>query len=145
MDKEIIEIVILLIVFQFKHFIVDYIIQIADPEHTRKFDIFGWFSPLLKHASHHGLGSLAITALYLSYSNIGFTSIAFIFLIIGVLVFDTAVHFTVDRIKASPNFLGKYCYPTKEYFRSVGLDQMMHHFTHYIIIFTVMYVVHYWG
>ena len=59
------------------------------------------------------------------------------------------VHFTMDRIKASPNMLGRFkpltkeTYPTANeaaiksntyFWWSLGLDQGVHHLTHYVII-----------
>jgi hypothetical protein len=65
-------------------------------------------------------------------------------------LFDAAVHFTMDRVKASKKLLGRYKTltsdtaptATPEQWRSntlfwwaLGFDQLIHHLTHYVIVF----------
>ena len=123
---------VLLIVFQVKHFFIDYIVQFSRPYSMKKFDADGWALPLFKHATDHGLASAFIvsTVLY----SVGTPWLPLILLSLGAYVFDTGIHFTMDRIKASPNMLGKYQFPSKEFFYSLAVDQSVHHLTHYVII-----------
>lgn len=141
MDLIVVNILVFLIMFQIKHFLVDFIIQISDPDHIKKFAKEEWFLPLFKHSFHHGLGTAAIVTLYLSYCNVCPFSLKFYTIVLGSFLFDTIVHFCIDRLKASPNFGGKYAYPSKNYFMASGLDQMLHHLTHYSIIFGVLFFI----
>lgn len=141
MDLVIVNIAVFLLMFQVKHFLIDFIIQISDPEHGRKFAKTDWFFPLLKHSVQHGIGTASIVTLYLSYCGVCPFSTKFVMIVLGSFLFDTIAHFSIDRIKASPNLGGKYLYPTKEYFKYQGLDQMMHHLTHYTIIFAVLFFI----
>lgn len=137
----IIELMVLLVAFQFKHYIVDYITQFNNDDHYKKFQKHGWVRPLFLHAFQHGVGSASIAVLYLSYCSVCSYSLKFITIVLSVFLIDTVIHFSVDRIKASPSFFGKYEYPSKEYFRASGLDQMIHHLTHYGIIFYLVFLI----
>lgn len=125
------EIFVLLILFQVKHYIVDFVIQINDPNSMRKFDHTGWIGPLAKHAGDHAL----VTGLIVSIATQSWL------LTVALAAFDFVVHFTMDRIKASPHMLARYKYPEPVYWYSLGLDQSVHHLTHYAIIFSIIY----WG
>ena len=133
----------LLVAFQLKHYLVDFVIQINDPNGMRKFDATGWVMPLLKHASQHGLMSAIIAAsFYLALSTTEAVTLGFthLIIIIGVFLFDTSIHFTMDRIKASPYMLGRYGPNDKGYWYALGADQAVHHLTHYAIIgFLLLY------
>lgn len=146
---------VLLVIYQLKHFLADFPLQ-------GKFMLgkfkpgWGFVLPLLAHVSVHGLFTLLIAALVKP-------SIA-----IQLALFDMVVHFTMDRIKASPKYLGRFKPLTaKDYMRyapnpelisydenvedyvshgdmikgntyfwwSLGLDQGVHHLTHYAIIY----------
>lgn len=129
--------IILLVLFQIKHYVVDFKIQLDDPNNMRKFDSHNWVLPLLKHANQHAVGSTAIALVFL-VSN-GMNEWYHALVLPSIYLFDLIVHFSMDRIKASPNLLGRFKYPSKEYFRSLGLDQAVHHLTHYAIILTLLY------
>ena len=126
----------LLIVFQVKHFIIDYVVQFSRHDSMKKFEADGWVFPLFKHANDHGMASAFIvsTVLY----AVSTPWLPLILLSLGAYVFDLVVHFTMDRIKASPNILGKYKFPSREYFFSLAVDQSVHHVTHYVIIMVLM-------
>lgn len=136
MSSILITVFTLLIVFQVKHFIIDYIVQFSRPDSMKKFESTGWVWPLFKHANDHGMASAFIvsTVLY----AIGTAWLPLIVLSLGAYLFDLIVHFIMDRIKASPNMLGKYHYPDKEYFYSLAVDQSVHHVTHYVIIMVLV-------
>jgi len=124
------EIFLLLILFQLKHYIVDFVIQINDPNSMKKFDVRGWIGPLAKHAGDHSTVTFVIA--------IFFTNI---YLAMALALLDFVLHFSMDRVKASPHILGRFKYPEPGYWYSLGGDQAFHHFTHYLIIFIIVY----WG
>lgn len=156
---------LLLIIYQIKHFLCDFPLQ--GRYMLGKFKPGNeWILPLLAHASVHGVATFLIALCFK-------TKIAF-----WVALFDMAIHFTMDRIKASPNMLGRfkalsgteYMALAKEHqnagingflnldlkefakqkeiektFRSntyfwwsLGLDQGVHHLTHYAIIWCLL-------
>ena len=158
-----------LIAFQLKHFLCDYIFQTEWM--LGKFKTQGWGLPLAAHCGVHFLGTLLISFSFLYFFNnfierpldlafVGFASFK-----LGL--FDFVIHFIMDRIKASPNLMGRWKPLTAEqwvYYKgrtecnnvvgyanrdealnklkgnklfwwAVGFDQMVHHLTHYVIIF----------
>jgi hypothetical protein len=77
--------------------------------------------PLAIHCGIHSLSTLAIT-LYLKPS------------LWWLAILDFIVHFTMDRLKAGPRYLGRFSdIRSKAYWVSFGLDQMVHHLTHIYI------------
>ena len=112
---------ILLIVYQVKHFIADFPLQ---REYMLRKSVPGWdfLLPLLTHCGVHALGTLVIVV----FVNPTCWWLA---------LFDFIVHFFTDRIKASPNYLGRYNNLSQSGFWNIlGIDQMVHHITHIIII-----------
>lgn len=118
----------LLIIYQLKHFLADYLFQ-------NKYMLgkarAGWdfMAPLLAHVSVHGLFTFFI-ALYVS----GALSTA-----VGLGLLDLVIHFAMDRVKAGPRYLGRF----KDMFKSpfwwsLGFDQMIHHLTHIFIIWSLL-------
>ena len=132
-------ILILLVAFQVKHFLCDFPFQ--TPYMLGKFKEKGWFAPLALHAWTHAVVTFFIC---------GLVSRAPTKYVLVLMAFDFVVHFVMDRIKASPSMLGRYkALTAKEYpdatvaqkngntlfWWSLGLDQMVHHLTHYVIIY----------
>lgn len=136
MSPILITVFVLLIVFQVKHFIIDYVVQFSRHDSMKKFEADGWVFPLFKHANDHGMASAFIvsTVLY----SVGTPWLPLILLSLGAYAFDLVVHFTMDRIKASPHMLGKHEFPSREYFFSLAVDQSVHHVTHYVIIMVLV-------
>lgn len=116
---------VLLVLFQIKHFLCDYIFQ--GKYMLGKFKDHGWFLPLLSHVLVHVLGTALIIAIYAFY--IGTSWKAFFILI----ALDAVVHFTMDRIKVVAS--KQYTVQDKEFWWWLGYDQSLHHLTHYVIIF----------
>lgn len=119
-------ILVLLCTFQLKHFVADYILQ--TDYMLGKFKKQDWELPLLCHTLVHAF----------------FTFVICVALIDPVMAFylacfDLCVHFVMDRIKASPSLLGRFNPKQKIFWITLGIDQMVHHLTHYIIIFTLFY------
>jgi hypothetical protein len=128
---------LLVLIYQAKHFLADYPLQRRYM--LGKFrDDWGFFLPLLAHVAVHGGMTLCITWFLVGWKAIGFA------------LFDGTVHFSMDRIKASKKYLGRYKTLTAEtaptatpdqwrsndyFWWSLGLDQMVHHLTHYAIIY----------
>lgn len=119
---------ILLILFQVKHFLADYPLQ--NKYMLGKFKP-GWdfFWPLYLHAYIHGIITGLITLFFTG--NFKFS--------IQMFFIDGIIHFFMDRIKAGPKYLGRFkdMYDRK-FWWSLGLDQMVHHLTHYLIIYLIM-------
>lgn len=116
----------LLVVFQIKHFIGDYVLQTGWMVRGKSRAGPGFVFPLSVHVLVHAtmtLGILLIVNRDLWY----------------LAVLDFAVHFVMDRIKSGPRFLGRYTDTTKQSFWiPLGFDQMVHHLTHYLIIFLLL-------
>ena len=154
---------LLLVIYQIKHFLADYPLQ--GKYMLGKFKGgTDWVAPLLAHACVHG----AFTLLIASAFHCGYAPY--------LAVLDATLHFIMDRIKASPNMLGRFkalsanemreiLYEQEHYIKkfpgtttalnmqddfnrklksnvlfwwSLGLDQMVHHLTHYLVIYLIM-------
>ncbi len=133
---------LLLVIYQIKHFVADFPLQNAYMLQKFKPD-WSFFFPLLAHAGLHA--SLTFAIAY-SFSK-GNTLVS-----VQLAVFDLVVHFCMDRIKAGPKYLGRYkALAASEYMSStpkqkienklfwisLGVDQKIHHLTHYAIIYVL--------
>lgn len=133
---------VLLIVFQLKHFIADYPLQ---GKYMLKKFASGteWILPLLAHTGVHAVMTFAIALVFGASLSLS----------VLVTLLDMSLHFLMDRIKASPDMLGRFKPLTAEtYFNStdkqkrsnvlfwwsLGLDQGVHHLTHYLIIYLLV-------
>jgi len=131
---------VLLLAFQAKHYLADYPLQRRYMLGKFK-DDWGFFLPLLAHVSVHALGTFLIACWF----GVGKA--------ILLAIFDATVHFVMDRIKASKKYLGRFKPLTAEtaaiatpiqwkhndyFWWSLGVDQMVHHLTHYAIIFAIV-------
>ena len=114
----------LLIFFQVKHFIADFVLQnVWMLQKSRP----GWdfVLPLAIHCSVHALTTLVVT-LWLAPQ------------LWWLAVLDFAVHFVMDRIKAGPRYLGRFTdVRGKAFWVSFGIDQMVHHLTHLYICYLI--------
>ena len=129
------EIFILLITFQLKHFICDYPFQ--TPYMLQKANLTGWIKPLAAHAFIHAAFTFTLVMWFLLLNNT-IVNYIYIWLPICLASADFIIHFTVDRIKASPKIGGRFK-PTQPYFWwALGADQMAHHLTHYTFIYTII-------
>lgn len=144
---------ILLIIFQLKHFLADYPLQ--GKYMLGKFKDKGWILPLGAHCLVHALFTYIIAICYTTQT-----------ISIIAAVADFIIHFAMDRVKASPKMLGRFTAMTKgqmlnivavrehnknkEYGKdiirsnvffwwSLGLDQMVHHLTHYGLIALILF------
>lgn len=153
----------LLVAYQVKHFLCDYPLQTEYM--LGKFKPGSNFiAPLAGHCGVHVIGTFVISSTYFYHKDI-----LRINEVIAVCLFDFIVHFVMDRIKAGPQWLGRYKSlsagefmtliakekngPTAEtvkarrnnkfFWWSLGLDQQVHHLTHYCIIFYLLHVIGY--
>lgn len=116
---------VLLVVFQIKHFIADFPLQF--PYMLRKLSP-GWefVFPLSLHCSVHALLTLLITLL--TVPSLWYLS-----------VLDFIIHFVMDRIKSGPRYLGRFNDVHRSpYWIAFGFDQMVHHLTHFWIIWMLI-------
>ena len=123
---------LLLIVFQFKHFICDYPLQTQYM--LGKMKDTGWVKPLAAHAGIHAIGTF-IVAYYFLNLNYYLDSIAFATIL---AIADFILHFIVDRIKASPTIGGRFRPEQPQFWWALGADQMTHHLINYIFIFIIV-------
>ncbi len=149
----------LLVIYQVKHFLFDYPFQ--TDWMLGKFKP-GWdfLGPLATHAGLHGLATFIIV------QAVGFD----FFSGVTLGLFDFVVHFTMDRLKAGPKYLGRFkplspkeyhelktntqeikigevyglsitkkkLLDNKYFWWSIGFDQLVHHCTHYAIIYVLV-------
>lgn len=87
----------LLLLYQLKHFLADYPLQ--RPWMLGKF-LPGWafVAPLAAHCAVHGAFTFFIAAVYSGRPALA----------VGLALFDFVVHFLMDRIKASPKWMGRW-------------------------------------
>ena len=128
------EVFLLLILFQIKHFICDYPLQTAYM--LGKANTKGWVLPLAAHAAVHALFTFAITLI--AFQPTYFLDAVVLATVLALL--DFVIHFTVDRIKASPNLGGRFKPTQPQFWWALGADQMIHHLTHYLFIFIIVVI-----
>ena len=128
MALEIVMIFALLLIYQIKHYFCDYLLQTEYM--LGKFKRDGWVIPLTMHSLVHAVVTFAILVNFRED----------MMMVVYLSLFDFVAHFIMDRIKASPNLLGRFNHQQKEFWWAVGLDQMWHHLTHYVIIFAVLFL-----
>ena len=119
------DIFLLLVLFQIKHFICDYPLQTQYM--LQKANKENWIKPLLAHAGVHSIGTFIVV----SFFNI---KLAFV-----LAFFDLILHFIVDRIKASPNIGNKWGIDKPYFWWALGLDQMSHHLINYVFIYIIVF------
>ena len=115
------EIFFFLVLFQIKHFICDFPLQ---REYMLKKTLAGWefIPPLALHCAVHAVFTLAIV-------------LAVNPQLWWLAIFDFGAHFIMDRLKSGPQYLGRFNDRDRPgFWNALGLDQMVHHLTHYIII-----------
>ncbi|WP_375202850.1 DUF3307 domain-containing protein [Hyphococcus sp.] len=116
----------LLLTYQAKHFISDYLLQTTWMANGKMKPGWGFLYPLTLHVLIHALLTLTIVLVV----NPSLWWLALV---------DFAAHFTMDRIKSARSLLGRFGNPQKQSFWiSFGFDQMVHHLTHYFIIWQLV-------
>lgn len=119
-----IEILVLLLFLQIKHFICDYPLQNAFM--LQKVNKEKWVIPLFAHSLVHSIGTFIVFV----YFSLKF---AIIFAIA-----DLVLHFIVDRIKASQNIGNRWGIHTPYFWWALGLDQMTHHIINILFVYILV-------
>jgi hypothetical protein len=128
------EVFALLVLFQIKHFVCDYPLQTKAM--LGKMNRTGWVWPLITHVNVHALGTYLLVVTFTLITGMEF--IAAITLAYIIAMADFVLHFIIDRIKASPNLLGRFK-PDQPYFWwALGADQMAHHLINYVFIYIII-------
>ena len=130
-------VLILLVLFQLKHFLADYPLQfqwmLKKGSNLRS----EWIPALLAHSYFHGAGTYSIFFIAYLLHLPGMEKITAL-MAMGAALFDFCVHFIVDRIKASKQLGGRWS-PDKPYFWwALGADQMAHHLTYIYILYKLL-------
>ena len=112
----------LLILFQVKHFVADFVLQNVWMLQKARPD-WDFVLPLAIHCGVHA-GLTLVAALYLNPT------------LWWLAVLDFVIHFTMDRLKAGPRYFGRFHdIRGKAFWVTFGLDQMVHHLTHLYICY----------
>lgn len=115
-------ILILLVAFQVKHFLADYVFQTEYM--LGKFKENGWFGPLFSHALVHAVLTYCIAAAYIDYGAA-----------LTLAMLDLTTHFSLDKLKVE---MSRNTNPKeKPFWIYLGIDQMAHHLTHYFLIYLI--------
>jgi hypothetical protein len=101
---------VLLVVYQIKHFVADYPLQ--SRYMLGKF-MPGWefLSPLLAHVGVHAGFTYLITIIVFGCFKGPWWSSPFLASVptaLAIALFDAVIHFFMDRIKASPRYMGRW-------------------------------------
>ncbi len=116
---------LLLVLFQFKHFAADFPFQ---SQYMLKKVRPGWdfVPPLALHCAFHAFLTLSVVW-------------ALVPSLWWLATLDFAIHFMMDRIKSGPRYLGRYNNLSKKAFwNCLGFDQMVHHLTHFYIVWMLV-------
>lgn len=93
-----------------------------------KFNLVGWFKPLAAHAAVHATVTFGIALYYVPEYTVAFA------------VVDGIVHFCIDKWKVEVS----RPYDSKlhaEFWQLLGIDQFLHHITHYMLISMMMHLM----
>lgn len=150
---------VLLAVYQLKHWMADYPLQ--NEYMLGKFQPgWGFVGPLAMHVTIHG-GLTFIIVVAVTHM---------LGLALAVAAFDLTVHFFMDRLKAGPKYMGRWKPLTAAqwmdakkkltlgiwdksenpagalqgnvlFWWALGIDQMVHHLTHYACIFFALHAL----
>lgn len=127
-----IEVLILLLAFQVKHFLADYPFQ-HRYMYENKGKPTGWIVPLADHATVHALITIIIVILYLLSKTPGILAGSALYYIAITALFDFVTHFVIDRWKATR----KGGPDTSGFWINLGIDQGLHHTVGILIIYFI--------
>lgn len=152
----------LLVIFQFKHYYADYKLQ--NEYMLGKFKEKGWVKPLAAHCFVHASFTFVIAAITLNLYTM-FALAAFDFIVHFIMDRIKASPKLLGRHKAiSPekykqlkndilvtskvgdweafdqarDMFGMAMESNRKFWLALGIDQMVHHLTHYVIIFVIL-------
>jgi hypothetical protein len=117
----------LLLIFQLKHLLSDYLLQ--SRYMLGKFNAdWSFFLPLAAHASVHAAFTLGVCCVFAPT-------------LWWLALLDGVSHFIIDRVKAGPRWLGRFNDKTRPAFwLALGADQSAHHCVHYYCIYRIVEV-----
>ncbi len=95
----------------------------------------------------HALGTLIVISSVYFYTSLEQFVVMYhnnqshiiLFTLLGLTLFDFIVHFVVDRVKAHPDLGGRWKADNPKFWWALGGDQAIHHLTHYIIIYVLVF------
>ncbi|MEM7404474.1 MAG: DUF3307 domain-containing protein [Pseudomonadota bacterium] len=119
----------LLVTFQLKHFIADFPLQTSWMLNKR---LPGWsfVLPLAAHCAVHA--GITLLIVLIVHPTLWWLALV-----------DFCVHFVMDRCKSAAHYLGRFNDPTRQSFwNCFGFDQLVHHLTHYFIIWQLAAAIH---
>lgn len=170
-ETQVVIFLILSVIFIYKHFIADYLLQ--GKYMLGKFKEKEWELPLAAHCSVHAVFTFFIAYAFVTTSNAWQIALQ-------CAIIDFVIHFTMDRIKASPKLWGRYesldksnyvgvakmaegdflgvvvnekdanrrkewakgrLLSNKYYYWTLGFDQKVHHLTDVLIIAIIMGII----
>lgn len=111
---------LLLIGLQFKHFLADFPIQANWQYLLKKSQNEGWALPLAIHAASHGVLTWLVCVWVVGWAAV------------WMALFDFVAHLCIDYWKAH---LTHYTIDQKGFWVTLGVDQMLHHYTYIAIAF----------
>ena len=114
------ELLIILALFQIKHWYIDFVNQ-SDEEVKYKGSYLDWRG--VKHSLKHGVGTFGVLFLFCSFEAS---------LIFGAI--DFLLHYHIDWTKMNK---GNRDITTKEFWNHLGLDQMAHQLNYIGIIYAL--------
>lgn len=119
---------VLLFLFNVKHFICDFHLQ--TPYMMKKcLPTWDFVLPLLLHCSVHAIVTFGI--IYVIDKDFWFS--------LQISVMELCAHFFIDRIKASPIYLGRFKDISKSAFWvCLGLDQLFHQLCYLYIVYLIL-------
>lgn len=125
-------ILLLFLLFQVKHFVCDYLLQTKYM--LGKFKPYpDYILPLVQHSLVQTTGTAYILIIATFYGvNFG------LWMFLGICLYDFVTHFVIDRLKASPNLLGRFKSDNKYFWWALGLDQLLHQVVYLIITATII-------
>lgn len=120
-----IQTLLLLAVFQVKHYVADFPLQTRYMLRKTR-DDWSFVAPLALHCGVHAVLTLAVV-MYVEPS------------LWWLAVFDFGSHFIMDRLKASRRYLGRFDdIATSAYWNTFGFDQMFHHLVSCYIVWELV-------
>lgn len=121
----------LLVIYQFKHLVADYFLQ--GRYMLGKFKEKGWVMPLFAHVAVHGGFTFVIAYVFTALGNIHDP----LRMALGLALLDGSVHFFMDKLKVEAS-RGLDKDKDARFWHWLGIDQMIHHLTHYYIIYRLI-------
>lgn len=121
------DIFLLLVFFQLKHLLADYLWQ--GNYMLGKFKEKGWALPLSAHGGVHAFFTFLIVGAYTMNP----------FAAVCLAVADFILHVLVDRMKVVSS--RDLTPQNAKFWHMLGCDQFLHHMTHYAIIFVMIVIL----